>query len=229
MIKGVLFDIDGTLMDTNNLHVTAWVRAFRQGGYSIPPERITVEIGKGGDNLIPSILGEPQSKADEEEQQRISDGHGDEYMKLIDQARPFPAAANILALLHQRGIKIALATSAGDDEVKHYLGYLNADQNVDEITTIADVKDSKPAPDVFAVALKKLGLEPSEAVAVGDTPYDISAARKIDLPCVAVVSGGFSRAQLEAAQPVAIFQNVSELQNHLDELIQLDFNEEQPQ
>lgn len=223
MIKGVLFDIDGTLMDTNNLHVTAWERAFQRGGYSIAPEQIMQEIGKGGDNLVPSILGEAQSKADEEEQKRLGEWHDEEYMKLIDKARPFPDAANILASLHERGIKIALATSAGKDEVKHYLGYIHADENVDVITTKADVKNSKPAPDVFAVALKKLGLDANEVVAVGDTPYDISAAGKIGVPCVAVISGGFTREQLATAGPIAIFQNVSELQEHLDELMQLNF------
>ena len=227
MIKAVIFDIDGTLMDTNPLHIRAWEQAFQHGGYSVPAERIAVEIGKGGDHLVPSILGDPQSKADEEEQERIRKAHDDEYKKIADQAKPFPSAAQILAQLHQRGLKVALASSASEQEVKRYLGDLDADKNVDVVVNKSDVESSKPAPDVFSVTLKKLGLKPDEAVAVGDTPYDISAARKLGLACVAVLSGGFSRDQLEAEGAVAIFASVAELMEHLDELVALKFDAEQ--
>ncbi len=223
MIKAVIFDIDGTLMDTNHLHILAWERAFKRGGYSVPPERIAVEIGKGGDHLVPAILGDPQSKADEEEQERIRKAHDDEYTKIVNQAKPFPSAEQILARLRQRGLKIALATSASEQEVERYLDYLEADKNVDVIVNKSDVESSKPAPDVFAVALKKLGLQAEQAVAVGDTPYDISAARKVGLACVALLSGGFDRAQLEPEGPIAIFADVAELQAHLNELVELEF------
>ncbi|PZS01429.1 MAG: HAD family hydrolase [Candidatus Chloroheliales bacterium] len=227
MIKAVIFDIDGTLMDTNGLHIIAWERAFKRGGYSVSPERIAIEVGKGGDHLVPAILGEAQSKADEEEQERIRKAHDEEYTKIANLAKPFPSAEQILARLHQRGLKVALASSASEEEVKRYLGYLNADKNVDVVVSKSDVESSKPAPDVFSVALKKLGLKSNQAVAIGDTPYDISAARKLELPCVAVLSGGFDRQQLEPEGPVAIFASVAELQAHLDELIELKFDQEQ--
>ncbi len=223
MIKAVIFDIDGTLMDTNHLHILAWERAFKRGGYSVPAERIAVDIGKGGDHLVPAILGDPQSKADEEEQERTRTAHDDEYAKIVNQAKPFPSAAQILARLCKRGLKVALASSASEEEVNRYLGYLDADKNVDVIVNKSDVESSKPAPDVFYVALKKLGLEPEQAVAVGDTPYDIIASRKLGLACVAVLSGGFDRDQLEAEGPIAIFASVAELQAHLDELVELKF------
>lgn len=227
MIKAVIFDIDGTLMDTNGLHITAWEQAFKRGGYSVPPERIAVEVGKGGDHLLPAILGDPQSKADEEEQELIGKGHDEEYRKIADAAKPFSSAAQILACLRERGLKIALASSASEEEVERYLGYLNADKNVDVIVSKSDVQSSKPAPDVFAVALKKLDLKPSEAVAVGDTPYDLIAAHKLGLPAVAVLSGGFDRQQLEAEGAVAIFASVAELHTHLDQLVELEFDQEQ--
>ncbi len=227
MIKAVIFDIDGTLMDTNNLHILAWERAFARGGYSVPAERIALEVGKGGDHLVPAILGDPQSKADEEEQDRIRHLHDDEYQKIANEVKPFPSAAEILAKLHQRGLKVALGTSASDEEVERYLGYLDADKNVDVVTSKSDVESSKPDPDVFSVALKKLGMKPHEAVVVGDTPYDIIAARKLGLPCVALLSGGFSREQLAAEGAVAIFASVAELQGHLDELLELKFDGEQ--
>ncbi len=227
MIKAVIFDIDGTLMDTNGLHIRAWERAFKRGGYSVPADRIAVEIGKGGDHLVPAILGDPQSKADEEEQERSRAAHDEEYALIANQAKPFPGAAQILAQLRERGLKVALGTSASDEEVARYLGYLDADKNVDVITSKSNVKSSKPAPDVFSVALKKLGLKPNEVVVIGDTPYDIIAANKLELPCVAVLSGGFSRDQLEAERPIAIFASVAELQGHLDELVELKFDREQ--
>ncbi len=219
MIKAILFDVDGTLVDSNELHTTAWQHAFKAEGYSFERQAIREQIGKGGDNLIPALLGKPESKADEEEQARLNEGHGEEYKKLIEQAQPFAAAAMLIRSLHQCGVKIALASSAKQDEIDHYLAKLAVKECVDVITNSDDVANSKPDPDIFAVALKKLGLPASDALVVGDSPYDIGAARKAGLPCIAVLSGGFERKVLEREQPAAIVTDLAALQRQLDLLV----------
>jgi len=224
MIKAIIFDVDGTLVDSNELHTTAWQRAFKAEGYSFEWQAIREQIGKGGDNLVANLLGNPESKADEEEQSRLDKGHGEEYKKLIEQAQPFPAASELIRSLHERGVKIALASSGKQDEIDHYLAKLAVEGCVDVITNSDDVMNSKPDPDIFVTALKKLSLLASDALVVGDSPYDIIAARKAGIRCVAVLSGGFERKMLEREQPAAIVTDLAALQRQLDLLVASDLS-----
>lgn len=219
MIKAIIFDIDGTLIDSNHLHAIAWQRAFKQAGYSFERSQIAPLIGMGGDHVVPKLLGKAASRADEEEQQRIRDWYAEAFDELRVQGEPFADAEAILRDLKQRGLRVAFASSAKKQHVAHFAAKLNADKYVEVITNGDDVKRSKPAPDIFNVALERLGLTADEAMAVGDTPYDIIAARGAGLACVAVRSGGFSDELLQAEQPVAIYNDVASLRQQLDLLV----------
>jgi HAD superfamily hydrolase (TIGR01509 family) len=209
-----ILDIDGTLVDTNYHHAVAWYRAFRQHGIVLPIWKIHTHIGMGGDQLVASLTSE-----------EVDDSMGDEiraaekalYMALIDEVEPMSEAREFVADLKHRGHTVVLASSAKEDEVEHYLDLLDARGLADSWTTSADVESTKPQPDLVRAALDKAGAEPDGAVMVGDTPWDIKAAAGADVPCVAVITGGFSRAELEQAGAVAVFESVADLRSSLDE------------
>lgn len=198
-VKAILFDIDGTLVDSNDLHANAWVQAFAKHGHVVDRRAIRDQIGKGGDVLVPSLLPDLPEK----EVEKLSDAHGEVFKsRYLDLVKPFPAAHDLLARVHEAGLKVALASSASKGELNHYLKLLDVEHLVDASTTIDDVKTSKPAPDIVAVALEKLGLAGDEALFVGDTPYDVEAGAKAGVATIAVLSGGFSREALDGAKAV---------------------------
>ena len=213
-LRAILFDLDGTLVDTNDLHVEAWDRAFRAHGHQFSREQIHSQIGKGGDNLLPSLL--PDSS--EEEQEAIDERHGEIYKgELMPTARPFPRASDLLRRTRDEGLQVVLASSAGAEEIDHYVGLLGEDL-ISFTTGKDDVEASKPCPDIFQAALAKGGLEPGEAIVVGDTPYDVLAARRAALRCIAVLSGGFREEELRGAGAIAIYRDAGDLIDHWDEL-----------
>ncbi len=216
MIDAVLSDIDGTLIDNNALHVLAWQRAFRRIGTHVDGNTILHKIGMGGDQLAPNILGPDAGNAVKQVQQF----HGEEYTKkgLIDHAEPLPGAADLLDVLRARGIRVALASSAKPEEAQKYLALLGGPEIVDAVITSEDVAATKPAPDIFAVALDKLG-KPGHPLAIGDTVYDIESAKKMDIPCVAVMSGGIERALLMEAGAAAVYLDIADLLLHLDHIL----------
>ena len=208
MIKAVLFDLDGTLIDSNDLHVLAWRQAFGEAGHDVPAAAIHRQIGKGGDNLVPALLPHMPSS----EQQALTASHGRLFKHLfLGQALPFPDARRLLERVDADGRRVVLASSATDEELDHYVGLLGIGDIVAGRTSIDDVAVSKPAPDIFAVALKRAGVAADEAVAVGDTPYDILAAGRAGIGTVAVLSGGFPRRDLVAAGATAIYDDVARL------------------
>lgn len=207
--QAILFDIDGTLVDSNEAHVNAWCEAFNQAGHHFDRATIHHQIGKGGDNLVPSLL----PRASDEERERIDHAHGGIYkLKYIDAVRPFPGARELLRHAAENGQKVVLASSASRKELDHYVDLLGARDLLTATTSKDDVTHSKPCPDIFAKALEKSGCaSPEDAIVVGDTPYDISAARKLGVAAVAVRSGGFPEDELRACQPVAIYDDVAAL------------------
>ena len=208
MIRAVLFDIDGTLVDSNELHVAAWSQVFAEAGHPVDAAAIRGQIGKGGDNLVPTLL--PQLATGVQE--ALADGHGRVFKQLfLDQARPFPDARALLERVHRDGRRVVLASSASRAELDHYLDLLDARDLVDAGTSIDDVGTSKPAPDIFAVALRKAGVPAADAVAVGDAPYDAQSAARAGIGTVGLLSGGFDRAELEAAGARAIFHDAADL------------------
>ena len=205
-IKAVLFDIDGTLVDSNDLHVEAWDEAFREGGFAVDRDAIRGQIGKGGDQLVPALLPEVAEGV----QKKLARRHGEIFQRTyLGTVKPFADAHALLAHVHDKGRQVVLASSAEQKELDHYIDLLDARALVDAATSIDDVSTSKPAGDIFASALRKTNVDPAEAIVVGDTPYDIKAARRCGIATVAVRSGGFSEESLAGA--VARYDDVSAL------------------
>jgi HAD superfamily hydrolase (TIGR01549 family) len=207
-----ILDIDGTLVDTNYHHSIAWYRAFRQNGIVLPIWKIHTHMGMGGDQLVASLTSD---SVEEELGDEIRSAEKALYMALIEEVEPVEEAREFIADLKKRGHTVVLASSAKADEVEHYLDLLDARGLADDWTTSADVESTKPQPDLVQAALDKAG--GGDAVMVGDTPWDIKAARAADVPTVAVITGGFSRAELEEAGAATVYESVAELRRSLDD------------
>ncbi len=209
MIRGVIFDLDGTLVDSNELHVLAWHDTFRHFHKDVSLERLREQIGKGGDQYLPVFLDEREMREFGEEAERY---RGNVFKKnYLPHVKPFPKVRELFEKLRAEGKKIALASSGKEAEVRHYEKLLEIRGLFDSMTTADQVAQSKPKADVFIAALNLLALSPSEAVAIGDTPYDVAAAKKIDLPIVGVLCGGFPEQALRDAGAVAIFRDPADL------------------
>ena len=201
MIDAVLFDVDGTLVDSNDLHAAAWQEAFRHFGIVLPYDRIRGQIGKGGDNLIPALLPpEINERLNEEIESFRSELFRRDYLQ---KARPFPGAADLLRRLHEDGTRMVLATSSKQTELDFHIDRLGCRELLTATTSRDDVDHSKPCPDIFAAALGKAQpLNGGTVVVVGDTPWDIEAAARLGVPAVAVRCGGFEEEELTGAAAI---------------------------
>jgi HAD superfamily hydrolase (TIGR01662 family) len=208
-VKAIFFDIDGTLVDSNEQHVTAWDEAFQTAGAHFDRQTIHDQIGKGTDMLVPTLLPE----ADKAEQERLGTLQGEIFKRdYMDDVKPFPEARNLLERAHAAGHAVVFATSASQEEVSHYLDLLGARQIVAATTSADDVEHTKPAPDIFAAALKKIApIDADEVIVVGDTPYDIEAAKRCGMKAVALRSGKFPDDRLRAAGAIALYVDVADL------------------
>lgn len=206
MINAVIFDLDGTLVDSNDLHVEAWRETFLHFGKEILCADLRRQIGKGGDNYLPEFLNAPEMR---EIGPEVEAFRGDLFKrKYLSRVRPFPRVRELFERLRNDGKKIALASSGMADEVEHYQKLLGIEALVDCQTTKDDVAHSKPSSDVFVASLKRLGnMRVDEAMAVGDTPYDVQAAKKLGLSTITFLCGGFPEDELRAAGAIAIFQD----------------------
>jgi HAD superfamily hydrolase (TIGR01509 family) len=206
-----ILDIDGTLVDTNYQHAIAWYRAFRAQDLILPIWRIHRHIGMGGDQLVPALAGD-----------RFEEQHGDEvreaeknlYGELIDEVEPMDGARELILKIRESDRQVVLASSAKQDEVDHYLELLDAGDIVDGWTTSADVEATKPEPDLVHAALEKAGAQ--DGIMVGDTPWDVKAAKRAGIETLAVLTGGFSAAELQDAGAIVVFESVRELCGRLD-------------
>jgi HAD superfamily hydrolase (TIGR01509 family) len=207
---GILFDVDGTLVDTNYLHTVAWSRAFDALGLRVPMSSIHRAIGMGSDKLIPSLAG------DDVDAEKADAQHGERYEELHGEIRAFDGAAELLRTCRRRGARVVLATSAQERDLDVLRKAIAADDAIDEITTSGDVDRSKPDPEIFATAMEKAGLDPATTVVVGDTKWDVEAAERVGLPAVCVLTGGWSRPELEAAGAAAVYDDVAALLADLD-------------
>lgn len=214
-IRAVLFDIDGTLVDSNDWHVRAWDEAFRAGGYHFDPDTIHAQIGKGTDMLVPALLPE----ANDDLVEKLGEAHGAIFKsRYLERVRAFPQARDLLLRTHEAGKKVVLASSASKAELDYYLAFLDIRDIVSASTSADDVQNSKPAPDIFGVALKKVApVKPEDALVVGDTPYDVEAAAKCGLKTVAVRSGRFAEGMLHEAGAIAIYDDVAALLAEFDQ------------
>lgn len=200
---GVLFDVDGTLVDTNYLHTLAWSRALRDAGEWAPMNAIHRLIGMGGDQLVAELLGHDCQEASERRAAR--------YRELIGDARVLAGARELLRRLHDEGVIVVLASSAPTDELDAMVDLLDVGDAIDATTSADDVEESKPAPDVFEAALRAGGVDRERCLVVGDSVWDVDAARSAGIGCIGVESGGFSAHELRERGAVAVFRDVDEL------------------
>ena len=209
-----ILDIDGTLADTNYHHAIAWFRAFVRHDIVLPIWRIHRHIGMGGDQLVGALCGEGVERRHGD---AIRAAETEEYGRLVGEVRTMEGSRELIETLKARGHVVVLASSAKQDEVDVYLDLLDARDLADAWTTSADVDATKPAPDLVHAARARVGGGGSEAVMVGDTPWDVRAAAGADVGTLAVMTGGFSEQELREAGALDVFESVAELRERLDD------------
>jgi HAD superfamily hydrolase (TIGR01509 family) len=212
MPPAAILDVDGTLVDTNYHHTLAWYRAFKQSDVVLPIWRIHRHIGMGGDQLVKALGGE-QLEKDRGDDIRAAESVL--YGELMSEVEPLEGAHELIEDLRQSGHAVVLASSAKKHEVEHYIDLLDARELVDSWTTSADVKATKPEPDLVVAAVEKAG--GGDAVMVGDSTWDCEAAKRAGLDTIAVLTGGFSAAELREAGALVVYSSIEELRESLDE------------
>lgn len=189
MIRGVIFDLDGTLVDSTEAHVLSWVEALGEFGWTVAPELVRPLIGMGGDKLLPALIGVPEDGPEgrpiRKRRQRLME-------RLLPELRPFPGAQALLREVKGRGLRRALASSGDRKDVEQLLAVGGLGECFDHVVTADDAGRSKPDPDVIAAALARLGLAAGEVIMVGDTRYDVLAARKLGISTIGLRCGGAS-------------------------------------
>lgn len=210
-VKAILFDIDGTLVDSNDKHCECWLEAFAHFGKKLEWDFIRMQIGKGGDLLVPDSLDAREMRKFGEDLKKY---RGELWKRrYMESVQPFDGAIETLKAVHERGIKIALASSSNPDEVEYYVELLDAGKLLEGSTSKEDAQLSKPSPEIFEAALKRTGTKPTNTITVGDTPYDILASHRVALACAAVLCGGFPRETLTKAE--FLFEDVRDLLSNL--------------
>lgn len=215
-IEAVIFDVDGTLVDTVDMHAEAWQRAFKEFGKDLEFQTVREQIGKGGDQLMPEFL---NKKELEEIGEKIEKRHGEIFDKeYLPKSKSFPKVRELFERIKKDGKKIALASDSTEKEIEFLKKVMNIADLLDAETSADDVEKSKPEPDIFEAALKKIGSpDASRCIVIGDTPYDAIAAGKINLPTIGVLSGGFPEQVLTGAGCVEIYRDPADLLARYDE------------
>lgn len=212
----VLFDVDGTLMDTVYLHTIAWWEALRQHGKSVTTARIHRCIGMGGDHLLDELLGE---RRDRDADPALTAAHDTLYAQYWSRLAPLPGASGLLRACAARGWQVVLASSAKQDEADVMIQALDAGDAVTAVTTADDVSSTKPAPDLVEQALEKAGVPAGRAVFVGDAAWDGLAAREAGVRCLGLLTGGWTRQELRGAGMVEVYESPADLLARLDDSI----------
>jgi HAD superfamily hydrolase (TIGR01509 family) len=205
---GVLFDVDGTLVDTTYLHTVAFWEAFRQHYVDVPMARIHRSIGMGADRIIEHLLGPDR---DRDLDQKIVDAHDILYGTWWERLRPLPRAADLLRACADRGLAVVLASSARKPELQQLRRVLGADDVIAAATSSNDARESKPAPDILQAAIEQSDVDPGNCVFVGDSVWDVEAAAKLDIACIGLTCGGTSAAELRDAGAVATYPDPAAL------------------
>jgi HAD superfamily hydrolase (TIGR01509 family) len=201
--KAVLFDIDGTLVDSNYLHIEAWSLAFDEVGHPVEAWRIHRSIGLDSDKLLEGLLGDDLDELGDKAKQL----HTDLYAEMYERLRPLPGAVDLLRALKDAGIRVVLATSAPKKELDVLTGVLDSDDALHATTSSDDVETAKPEPDIVNVALERAGVQASEALFVGDAVWDMKAAGRAGVRAIGVRSGGFGAEELTDAGALQVFDD----------------------
>jgi HAD superfamily hydrolase (TIGR01509 family) len=200
--RAALFDVDGTLVDTNYLHTAVWWEAFARAGHDVPMASIHRAIGMGSDRLLDALLPAGRDRAADE---IIKTAHAVLYRAYWPLLRPLPGATDLLRACHHAGLRVVLASSADPRELDVLREALDADEAIDAATSAGDVDSSKPAPDLVQVALDLAGTRPAQSVFVGDSVWDARACQQAGVPCIGVLCGGTSREELLSAGAAAVY------------------------
>lgn len=213
MASGVLFDVDGTLVDSTYLHAVSWWQALRQFDLDVPMSRIHRAIGMGGDKILDELLGSDHDPAHDDDARAAHDAL---YAQYWSRLRPMPGAADLVRGCARRGLTVGLASSAAPHEFAILRAVVGVDDVVAGATNSGDAEESKPEPDILAAALDRIGLPPEEVFFVGDAVWDVYAAGKLDIPCIGLSCGGVSAAELREAGAVAVYADPADLLANLD-------------
>lgn len=214
-VRAVLFDIDGTLVDSNYLHIDAWTDAFAAVGRPIAAWRIHRRIGMDGSLLLDDLLGADAAELGE----RAKALHDHRYAGMAERLRPFDGARELLTTLDRRGIRVVLATSAPQEELDRLLPVLDAPHAIDVITSAEDAETAKPSPDVLRIALERAEVDAADAVFVGDAVWDMAAARRAGVRALGVRTGGYGEDELLDAGAAEVFDDVAAIGRDLDRLL----------
>ncbi|MDQ3821994.1 MAG: HAD family hydrolase [Actinomycetota bacterium] len=212
MPRAAILDVDGTLVDTNYQHALAWFRAFREQGIVVPIWRLHRHVGMGGDKFVSAVAGED---VEERLGETLRERWEALFDEVIDEVEPLAGARELIADLKERGLSVVLASSAVEKHVEAFVDKLGTRELADGWTTKDDVEASKPDPDLVRAALDKAGTD--DAVMLGDTPWDVEAARRCGLETIALVTGGYSEQELREAGAVAVFESIDDLRERVGE------------
>jgi len=211
-VRGVILDVDGTLVDSNDAHARAWVEALKDAGFDVPFDRVRPLIGMGGDKLLPEVTGLPEENP---RAKRAGKKRGQIFKeRFLPSLRAFPQTREALLRMREAGLKLAVASSAEPEELKALLRIAGAEELVVGASSADDAGRSKPDPDVVHAALARLALDPNRVVMIGDTPYDVEAASRAGVRAIAFRCGGWDDARLRGA--VAIYDGPADLLNRFD-------------
>jgi HAD superfamily hydrolase (TIGR01509 family) len=202
-VGGVIFDVDGTLLDTNYLHIAAWWEAFRERDHDVRCADVHRALGMGSSDLVERVLGQPDPS--------VIEAHSRHFAPYLGRMRPLPGAADLLEETARLGLRVVLATSAKDEEIEFMLDALGARASIATVVSSGDVKQAKPEPDIVAKALRESDVERNRAVMVGDAVWDMIAARRAGIQGIGVLSGGIAESELRGAGAAEIYADAEAL------------------
>jgi HAD superfamily hydrolase (TIGR01509 family) len=207
LLKGIIFDVDGTLVNSNDAHADSWVEIFSEAGYDVPFDVVRPLIGMGGDKLLPRTIG---VESDSDEGKRLSAARWKLFKeKYVPTLRPLEGSRALVQRIRNDGLATVIATSAERDELHVLLKAAEVADLMEEEATSGDAESSKPDPDIVRAAIKKSGLGNTELLMIGDTPYDVEAAQRAAVPVIAFRSGGWLDSELAGA--IAIYDGPADL------------------
>jgi HAD superfamily hydrolase (TIGR01509 family) len=207
LLRGIIFDVDGTLVDSNDAHADSWVEVFSEAGYDVPFDVVRPLIGMGGDKLLPKTIGVSDGSP---EGKHLSERRWSLFkQKYLPGLRAFPEARALVQRIRNDGMATAIATSATGEELSTLLRAAEVADLMEEKASSRDAASSKPSPDVVQAAVAKIGFPPEQLLMIGDTPYDVAAALKADVPIIAFRSGGWLDSDLQGA--ISIYDGPADL------------------